>query len=163
MHSNDRPPDHYRYTVYRRPSWPWATVGVAMILAAGAYTGSDLSELARQRVGQHLLTASWFAIGAGGGLFLLIATAIFTEHIGIDDAAIEQSRLGRRDVRILWKDVERIVLHKGRKRPKGAIEVHGPQGRRIVAEPRLMRFDQLEAAILERAAFFGIEVRNYRG
>ena len=93
---------------------------------------------------------------------LLIAAAVFTEHVGLDDAAIQQLRMGRKELRILWKDVHRIVLHKSRKRPKGAIEVCGPQGKRIIVDPRLAHFDKLEAAILERATAFGIEVRNYR-
>jgi len=152
----------YPYQTYRRRSWPWAAMGVVLVLGAGVYTGSDLSELAREKVGQHLLTATWFGLSAFGGLCLLIATSIFMEHVGVDEAAIEQVRMGRRDVRLLWKDAERVVLHKSRKRAKGAVEVRGPHGRTVVADPRVRRFDDLEAAVLERAAFFGIEVRDYR-
>ena len=162
MASQSKPPTEYPYKTYRRASWPWAVVGVLLVLGAGAYTGSDLSELARQKIGQHVLTATWFGLSAIGGLCLLIATSIFMEHVGVDEAAIEQIRMGRRDVRLLWKDVERVVLHKSSKRPKGAVEVRGPQGRSIVADPRISRFGDLEAAILERAQFFGIEVKDYR-
>jgi hypothetical protein len=156
------PPAEYPYKTYRRASWLWAVVGILLVLGSGAYTGSDLSELARQKFGPHVLTATWFGLSAAGGLCLLIATSIFMEHVGVDEAAVEQIRMGRRDVRLLWKDVERVVLHKSKQRPKGAVEVRGPQGRSIVVDPRVMRFDRLEAAILERAAFFGIEVKSYR-
>ncbi|MBM3497435.1 MAG: hypothetical protein FJX74_02085 [Armatimonadetes bacterium] len=160
--SREDAPAEYPYQTFRRASWPWAVAGVLLILGAGVYTGSDLSELARQKVGQHLLTATWFALSAVGGLCLLVATSIFMEHVGLDDAAIEQIRMGRRDVRLLWKDVDRVVLHKSRKRPKGAVEVRGPQGRTVVADPRLRRFNDLETAILERAEFFRIEVKSHR-
>jgi len=152
----------YRYLAFRRPSWPWAAVGMVLVMAAAAYTGSDWSQLALERVGRHVLVASFFALGGGGALCLLVAASIFMEYVGVDEAAIEQIRMGRREVRILWKDVERIVLHKSKKRPKGAVEVRGPHGRSIVAEPRLAQFDRLEEAILERAGFFGIEVKSYR-
>jgi hypothetical protein len=150
------------YVAYRRRSWPWAAGGFALLVAAFAYTSSDLSELALHHVGQHVLTATWFGLAAGGALLLLVATAIYLEHVGIDEAAIEYCRLTGQDVRILWKDVERIVLHKSSKRPKGAVEVRGTRGRAVFVDPRLARFDELEAAILERAGFFGIEVKNYR-
>jgi hypothetical protein len=152
----------YPYKTYRRAAWPWAVAGVLLVLGSSAYTGSDLAELAREKVGQQLLTAGWFGLSALGGLCLLIGTSLYMEHVGVDEAAVEQIRMGRRDVRLLWKDVDRVVLHKSRKRPKGAVEVRGPQGRVVMADPRLMRFDELEAAILERAEFFGIEVRDYR-
>jgi hypothetical protein len=155
--STDRP-----YVAYRRRSWPWAAAGFALLLAAFAYTSSDLSELALQRVGQHVLTATWFGLAAGGGLLLLVATAVYMEYVGVDEAAIEHCRLTRQDVRLLWKDVDRIVLHKSSKRPKGVVEVRGPQGRAVFVDPRLARFDELEAAILERAGFFGIDVKSYR-
>jgi hypothetical protein len=147
---------------YRRRAWPWALAGLVLVTVAAAYSGSDLSELARQHVGPHLLVASWFAAGATGGLLLLVATSIYAENVIISEAAVEYYRLGRRDLRILWKDVDRVVLHKSRKRPKGAVEIRGPKGASVVVDPRTMRFDQLEAAVLERANFFGLEVRNYR-
>ena len=152
----------YPYLAFRRPSWPWAAVGMVLLMGAAAYTGSDWSQLALERVGRHVLVASFFGLAGGGALCLLIAASIFMEHVGVDEAAIEHIRMGRREVRVLWKDVERIVLHKSRKRPKGAVEVRGPQGRSVVADPRLARFDRLEEAILERAEFFRIEVKSYR-
>jgi len=159
------PPDQtpeYVTRSYRRRAWPWALAGMLLVIVAAVYSGSDLSELARQHVGQHLLVATWFATGASGGLLLLVATAIYSENVVISEAAIEHYRLGRKDLRILWKDVDRIVLHKSRKRPKGAIEIRGPKGRSVVVDPRTLRFDQLEAAVLERAQFFSLEVRSYR-
>jgi hypothetical protein len=159
------PPDQapaYATRTYRRRAWPWALAGILLVMGAAVYTGSDLSELARQHVGQHLLVATWFGAGASGGLLLLVATAIYSETVVISEAAIEHYRLGRRDLRILWTDVDRIVLHKSRKRPKGAVEIRGPKGHSVVVDPRTTRFDRLEAAILERAQRFGIEVRSYR-
>ncbi|MBM3473965.1 MAG: hypothetical protein FJX75_11905 [Armatimonadetes bacterium] len=147
---------------YRRRAWPWALAGMLLVMVAAIYSGSDLSELARQHVGPHLLVASWFAAGATGGLLLLVATSIYAENVVISEAAVEHYRLGRRDLRILWKDVERIVLHKSHKRPKGAVEIRGPKGSSVVVDPRTVGFDELEAAVLERAQFFGLEVRSYR-
>jgi hypothetical protein len=71
-------------------------------------------------------------------------------------------RLGRKDIRILWPEVELIALHKSRRRPKGAVEIRGPRGARILADPRVIAFDRLEQLIRERAATFGVETKDYR-
>jgi hypothetical protein len=147
--------------MFRRSGWKWLLAGAICILAASLYAGTASFELIRQAIGQRTAAAVWYALALCGGLMVLVAGLLLTEHVIIDEAAVELFRWGRPRLRMLWINVERVTLYKSPKRIRGPVELWGG-GRSLRVDPGLMKFDELEAVILAKAAQLGVEVRNLR-
>ncbi len=147
--------------MFRRSSWKWMLAGALCVMAATVYMGTDASELLRKALGHRAAMAVWYGLALSGGLLLLVGGLLFGEHVTIDEAAVEQFRWGRPRLRMLWINLERVTLYKSPKRIKGPVELWGA-GRSLRIDPGYMRYDQLEAEILDRAAALGAEVRNLR-
>ncbi|MGQ9731148.1 MAG: hypothetical protein ACUVX8_07715 [Candidatus Zipacnadales bacterium] len=162
METSDAPEATVKYRIFRRASWPWALAGVALIIAAGAFAGHPISERAREQLGAHVMMVIWFLLGSVGGLLVLVAAVNYGDHIGLDGAGVAHVRMGRKPNRILWQEIERITFHKSQRRPVGTIEIRATRGRRLLLDPRLQRFHELETAVREHAALFHIEVKDYR-
>ena len=130
-------------------------------MGASAYMGTDLAELIRKSIGHRTAMAVWYGLALGGALCVLVGALLFGEYVMVDEAAVEQFRWGRPRLRMLWSNLERVTLYKSPKRVKGPVELWGAS-RSLRVDPGLMRFDELEAAILSRARELGVEIRNLR-
>ncbi len=146
---------------YRRACWPWVIAGAVGVLASAAYGGTGVSDLVAKHLGPGAVSGLMVGLMAAGGVCLLIAALLFGEHVAIDDVAIEQFRWGSPPLRILWADVNRVVLHKPRRGTKGMVELRG-RGRYLRVDPALRGFDELEAAILQAAGRARAEIMDYR-
>jgi len=146
---------------FRRFCGHWAVVGLIGVVAALAFAGTPVAQLAGKRLGPGAVTGVTLGLWSLGGLCLVVSAMLLGEYIAIDDVAIQQFHLGSPGTRVLWSDLERVILNKSRKGPRGMIEVWG-RGRSIRVNPATQRLDELEAAILEQAAEAGAEVRDYR-
>jgi hypothetical protein len=135
--------------------------GGVCVLVASAYMGTDLAELVRKSIGHRTAMAVWYGLALGGALCVLVGALLFGEYVMVDEAAVEQFRWGRPRLRMLWSNLERVTLYKSPKRVKGPVELWGAS-RSLRVDPGLMRFDELEAAILSRAHELGVEIRNLR-
>jgi len=147
---------------FRRFCGHWAVVGLIGVVAAMAFASTPASQLAGKHLGPGAVTGITLSLWSFGGLCLAASALLLGEYVAIDDVAIQQFHLGSPAMRILWSDLERVILHKSRKGPRGMIEVWG-RGRSIRVNPATIRLDELETAILEQAARAGAEVRDYRG
>jgi len=130
-------------------------------MAASVYMGTDASELLRKAVGHRTAMAVWYGLALSGGMFVVVGALLFGEYVSIDEAAVEQFRWGRPRLRMLWVNLERVTLYKSPKRIRGPVELWGA-GRSLRVDPGYMRYGELEAVILDRAAQLGVEVRNLR-
>jgi hypothetical protein len=146
---------------YRRACWPWVIAGAVGVLGSAAYGGTGLSDLLSRHLGPGAVSGLMVGLMVAGGACLLIAALLFGEHVTIDHVAVEQFHWGSPPLRILWADVNRVVLHKPRRGTKGMIELRG-RGRYLRVDPALLGFDELEAAILEAAGNVGAEITDYR-
>jgi len=153
--------DGLQRRMYRRSCWKWLLAGGLCILAASLYAGTPPFELVRQSIGQRTAAAIWYALALSGGLLVFVAGLLLTEHVVVDEVAVELFRWGRPLLRMLWTNLERVTLYRSPKRSRGPVELWGA-GRSVRIDPGFMKFDELEATILERAAQLGVEVRDLR-
>jgi hypothetical protein len=145
---------------FRRACAGWFITGSVGVLASAAYMGTSASEVVVKYLGPGA-AAIGIGLMAAGGLCLLLGALHLGEYVAIDDVAIEQIRWGARPIRMLWADIDQVILHKSPKRPKGTIELRA-KGRSLRIDPRLLRFNELEESILREAAHFGARVTDYR-
>jgi len=162
MAGPDLEPYVERKRIFRRAWLTWATSGAVIVFLSAAYNGTALHTLAEERMGPRSANAVTFLAGLAGVMLLLWSALTLCEHTAVSEAAIEQTGLGHRPRRFLWKDVDRVTLYKSLKRTKGPIDIRTKEARTLRLDPHLKGFDRLEEAVLERAAFFGIEVRDQR-
>jgi len=160
--SNDPPRDDPTELIFRRPFARWLVAGAVAVVVAAAYNGSPLHPALEKITGPVVANSITLAIGATGALTMLIGAFLLTEHTTVSEAGIEQYNLGRPGLRVLWHQVIRVTLYKHPKKPKGPIELLSGESRTMRLDPNLMRFDELEAIILDRVMSYTPDVRDHR-